>query len=332
MRLPPLPGGGGPGWAQFAQGIIGLFGQKLGRALWLWTSPTADLPTTAELGANEGALAYDDTLNTLTFYNGSAWKAVGIVGGGAALTRTDDTNVTLTLGGSPTTALLAATSITVGWAGTLAASRGGTGVSSLGNITKADDTNVTLTLGGTPTGAVITSTSFTLGWTGTLAVARGGTGSGTAAGARTNLGAVGLTGDETIAGIKTFTNGLQSGTSGGLRVQGDGAGWSSAGAGFEADYNAGVVYLTAYDRGGSLWKAMVVRGLTVTFTISGTDIAGVTSTGFEPATDNTFYLGRNDDDSPKAWKGLIMKDQGGTGKYYRLEVFDNALRIVDLTD
>lgn len=39
-----------------------------------------------------------------------------------------------------------------------------------------------------------------------LAVADGGTGASTAAGARTNLGAVGLTGDETIAGIKTFSS------------------------------------------------------------------------------------------------------------------------------
>jgi hypothetical protein len=41
----------------------------------------------------------------------------------AALTKTDDTNVTLTLGGTPATALLQATSITVGWTGTLADSR-----------------------------------------------------------------------------------------------------------------------------------------------------------------------------------------------------------------
>lgn len=46
---------------------------------------------------------------------------------GAALTRTNDTNVTLTLGGTPATALLQATSITAGWAGTLAVARGGTG-------------------------------------------------------------------------------------------------------------------------------------------------------------------------------------------------------------
>lgn len=46
---------------------------------------------------------------------------------GVALTRVDDTNVTLTLGGSPTTALVAATSLTLGWTGTLSVARGGTG-------------------------------------------------------------------------------------------------------------------------------------------------------------------------------------------------------------
>ena len=41
----------------------------------------------------------------------------------AALTKTNDTNVTLTLGGSPSNALLQAVSLTVGWTGTLADSR-----------------------------------------------------------------------------------------------------------------------------------------------------------------------------------------------------------------
>jgi len=49
---------------------------------------------------------------------------------GVALTKTDDTNVTLTLGGSPASALVAAASLTLGWTGTLAISRGGTGASS----------------------------------------------------------------------------------------------------------------------------------------------------------------------------------------------------------
>jgi len=49
----------------------------------------------------------------------------------AALTKTDDTNVTLTLGGSPTTALLQATSITAGWTGQLSVARGGTGLATV---------------------------------------------------------------------------------------------------------------------------------------------------------------------------------------------------------
>lgn len=55
----------------------------------------------------------------------------GDIGGGAALTRVDDTNVTLVLGGAPTTALLAATSLTLGWTGTLAVARGGWGLATL---------------------------------------------------------------------------------------------------------------------------------------------------------------------------------------------------------
>jgi hypothetical protein len=45
---------------------------------------------------------------------------------GAALTKVDDTNVTLTLGGTAATSLLAATSLTLGWTGTLSVARGGT--------------------------------------------------------------------------------------------------------------------------------------------------------------------------------------------------------------
>jgi len=63
------------------------------------------------------------------------------------------------------------------------------------------------------------------------------------------------------------------------------------------------------------------------------DNLGIMSTkNHYPLADDTYYLGRNDDDSPLAWKGLILKDQGGTGKYYRLEVNGDALQIVDLTD
>lgn len=132
----------------------------------------------------------------------------------AALTRVDDTNVTLTLGGTPATALLQATSITAGWTGQLALTRGGTAASltaangglvysgaaalaitaagTSGQIvksagaaaptwndpaalTKADDTNVTLTLGGSASTALVNAASITVGWTGQLGLSRGGT-------------------------------------------------------------------------------------------------------------------------------------------------------------
>ena len=81
----------------------------------------------------------------------------------SALTETNDTNITLTLGGTPATALLEACSLTLGWTGTLAAGRLNANV--VQGIT--NDTNVT---------GSISAQDLTLGWTGTLAVARGGTG------------------------------------------------------------------------------------------------------------------------------------------------------------
>ena len=50
----------------------------------------------------------------------------------SAMTRVDDTNVTLTLGGTPATSLLQAVSLTLGWTGQLAVTRGGTGASTVG--------------------------------------------------------------------------------------------------------------------------------------------------------------------------------------------------------
>ena len=49
------------------------------------------------------------------------------------LSKVDDTNITLTLGGTPAAALFNSVSITAGWTGTLAATRGGTGLGSLGS-------------------------------------------------------------------------------------------------------------------------------------------------------------------------------------------------------
>jgi len=50
-----------------------------------------------------------------------------------------------------------------------------------------------------------------------------------------------------------------------------------------------------------------------------------------PTTDDTYYLGLNDDDSPQAWKGVILKDTTD-GKYYRIEVINGVVTATDLTD
>jgi hypothetical protein len=78
---------------------------------------------------------------------------------GAALTKTDDTNVTLTLGGSPTSALLAASSITVGWSGQLAVARGGTGIASyaVGDLIYASAATTLSKLADVATGNVLIS-------------------------------------------------------------------------------------------------------------------------------------------------------------------------------
>lgn len=55
-----------------------------------------------------------------------SWQAVGGAFTPAALTESNDTNVTMTLGGTPATALLQAVSMTLGWTGELSLARGGT--------------------------------------------------------------------------------------------------------------------------------------------------------------------------------------------------------------
>lgn len=128
---------------------------------------------------------------------------------GAALTATNDTNVTITLGGTPATSLLRAASITLGWTGSLAITRGGTGLTTLGTAnqllrvnagataleyftpsfltaaitslngltaatqTFVNDTNITITS---------SVSTHTIGWSGQLAVSRGGTGASTLTG------------------------------------------------------------------------------------------------------------------------------------------------------
>lgn len=78
----------------------------------------------------------------------------------AALTKTDDTNVTITLGGTPNTALLQATSLTMGWSGQLSLTRGGSNASltaSNGGIIYSTATAMAVLAGTATAGKVLQS-------------------------------------------------------------------------------------------------------------------------------------------------------------------------------
>lgn len=66
-------------------------------------------------------------VTTVTFPTSGTLATTAQLPTPSALTKVDDTNVTVTLGGTPATALLQATSLTMGWTGTLSVNRGGLG-------------------------------------------------------------------------------------------------------------------------------------------------------------------------------------------------------------
>lgn len=60
-------------------------------------------------------------------------------------------------------------------------------------------------------------------------------------------------------------------------------------------------------------------------------VRGVGTGDLWPLANDTYYLGKNDDDTPFAWKGVILKDTTD-GKYYRIEVINGVVTATDLTD
>jgi hypothetical protein len=123
---------------------------------------TSGTVTVAQGGTGATTLTGYVKGNGTSAFTASSTIPASDISSGAALTRTDDTNVTLTLGGSPTTALLAATSLTLGWTGQLSASRGGTGLSSpgtAGNVLTSDGTGW---VSSAPTGGVNVGQSIVL--------------------------------------------------------------------------------------------------------------------------------------------------------------------------
>lgn len=115
--------------------------------------------STFTIGGNfqmSGAFTFNGTLtgNTaVTFPTSGTLATTSQLPTPAALTKSDDTNITVSLGGSPSTALLQATSITMGWTGTLSGTRGGTGV---------NNGSSTITLGGSLTTSGAFASTFTM--------------------------------------------------------------------------------------------------------------------------------------------------------------------------
>lgn len=135
----PLSGGGTGAWAIRINGVW--------QTEYILTSP---LPATAggtgQSSYTTGDLLYASSSTALSKLADIATGNALISGGigiapswgkitsshitAAALSKTDDTNVTATLGGTPTLALVNAASITLGWTGQLSVARGGTGLAS----------------------------------------------------------------------------------------------------------------------------------------------------------------------------------------------------------
>jgi hypothetical protein len=136
--------------------------------------------STFTIGGNfqmSGAFTFNGTLtgNTaVTFPTSGTLATTSQLPTGAALTASNDTNITLSLGGTPTTALLQAASITAGWSGTLAVGRGGLGISttpSNGQIPIGNGTNYTASTLTAGSGITVTNGA------GSITIAASGSGS-----------------------------------------------------------------------------------------------------------------------------------------------------------
>ena len=113
--------------------------------------PLASNPVNYLTSTSADLLYYPLTSNPAGYLDSSALTP-------AALTKTDDTNVTITLGGTPATALLQATSLTLGWTGTLADTRI-TSATTWNNKVTSLSAGTGISISGTTTVPIVTNTA-----------------------------------------------------------------------------------------------------------------------------------------------------------------------------
>jgi hypothetical protein len=242
--------------------------------------PLANGGTAANLVAANGGVVYSGAAALAINTPGSSGDWLKSAGAGApawtapaALTKADDTNVTLTLGGSPTTALLNAASLTLGWSGQLGLTRGGTAASltaSNGGIVYSGAAALAILAGTATAGQILRSgASAAPSWS-------------TPTFPNTATANKALVGDGTNIVLSTPTIPLTSSPSAGVILRGDGTNWAASTATYPNAVTANrVLYATGSNAIGESAN-LTFDGSTLTVTgnviaSSGPNLFGYTS-------------------------------------------------------
>jgi hypothetical protein len=266
------------------------------------TSGTAPLQNIAGVGTT-GQVLVSNGAGALP-----TWQSVpGLVA--SALTEVNDTNITLTLGGTPATALLQAVSITAGWTGTLSPARGGTGVNNGSN---------TITLGGTLTTSGAFNSTFTMTGATNVTFPTSGTlatTAGTVASVSGTTNQIGSTGGTTPV-ISIASNPIIPGTAG-LTFPNGTTAQRAGGAGTMRFNSQTSVFEATVD--GTNW-ATIETSITGVVSVSGTANRITSTGGTTPVIDiSASYVGQSSITTlgtitTGVWTGTtIAVANGGTG-------------------